>query len=325
MLGAVREKIEGQLSRVNVAHLRESLIAWWNGIEGPMLLDEVVDDGDSASVRKPAKKKKYPEPTEEDLFRLRTMICDALWGEGYVGPGSREFVMECVSQFGLTKERSVAFIEAGLGGPARDISKESGAWISAFESKSPILAAGKEQCAIAGLAKRVVMEPFDEKTTALPENKFHAVISFDRFYAVEDKSKLLDNIANGMSDDGSVLFTDYVVPSAVDKSEAEKWFDPFWGTPHLTTAQEYIQTLSAMGLDLRVKQDITLDYAAMINAAMPKWKELINLAQAEEIDGVGRAAYARVLAEEAGRWASRLEALSKGQLQVYRFLAIKLG
>ena len=80
-----------------------------------------------------------------------------------------------------------------------------------------------------------------------------------------------------------------------------------------------------LGLGLRVKQDITSQYADLINAAMPKWTDLINLAKDEVIDGVGRAAYARVLAEEASMWARRLEALSNGELKVYRFLALKLG
>ena len=328
MLADVRKKIEDKLPQVKINHLRSIFMAWWDGVEGPVLLDEVVNDSEATNIvtaAVPVKRSKVPEPSAEDLLRLRIMICEALWGEGYIGPGGHEFIMELVTQFGLGKKHSVAMIGAGLAGPGRDITKDTGAWIAAFENIDEISEMAKEQCAVAGLAKRCVVEPFDEKTTELPEGKFAAILSFDRFFTVADKSKLLDNIAQGIADDGGVLFTDYVVPTVVDQGKAETWFDPYWGTPPLTTAQEYILALCAMGLDLRVKQDITSQYAELINAAMPKWKDLINLAKDEMIDGVGRAAYARVLAEEASMWSRRLEAMSKGELQVYRFLALKLG
>ena len=328
MLDAVRKKIEDRLPQEKINHLRGVLVAWWNGVEGPLVLDEVVEEGGKVAPvqKKPqAKKTEYPEPSAEDLIRLRIMIAEALWGDGYVGPGDHEFIMELVTQFGLTKEHSVAIIGAGLAGPGRDITKDTGAWVSAFENHEEISDLAREQCAVAGLAKRCVITDFDQTTTELPESKFQAILSFDRFYAVEDKSKLLDNVAQGIAGDGGVLFTDYVVPTTPDQAKAETWFDSYWGTPHLTTAQEYIQALSAMGLDLRVKQDITSQYAELITAAMPKWKELINLTNDEVVDSIGRVAYARVLAQEAEMWANRLEALSKGELQVYRFLALKLG
>ncbi len=327
VLDGVRKKIEDRLPQMNMNHLREGFVAWWNGMDRPEGADEETEedlDHTAPQVAKP-KSAPAPEPTAAELFKLRLMIAEGLWGAGCVGPGDADYVMELTNQFGLTKEHSVCFIGAGLAGSARGITKETGAWITAFEPIDEIIAAAREQCALAGLAKRVVITEFDPATADIPEHKFQVVMSLDRLYAVEDKGGILDKIANGMADDGNLLITDYVVPETPAPGRVEKWFDPYWGTPHLATAQEYIETMEAMGLDLRVKKDITSEYAKMINDVMPKWKDLIDLAQEEQVGGVARATYARLLADEAGIWSNRLEALSKGELQVYRFLAIKMG
>ena len=54
-----------------------------------------------------------------------------------------------------------------------------------------------------------------------------------------------------------------------------------------------------------------------------KWKELLELANEPDIEGISRAVFARFLAQEAMIWASRMGALSRGELQVHRFLALK--
>ena len=251
------------------------------------------------------------------------MIAQNLWGEGNVGPCSGDFFGELINQLGLTKEHSALMVGAGLGGTSRYVTKETGAWVTAYEVNERIIAEGREQCAVAGLAKRVTYEEFDPHGTVPPKAKFHTVMSFDALYTVEDKKDLLERMVGGLSSDGTLMFTDYVVPKAPEPGQAETWFDAFWGTPHMVSGAEYETLLADLPVDLRVKKDITAEYSDLIQKALPKWKDLIKLAQEEEVEGVARAAYARFLAKEAMLWASRLDAISKGELQVHRFIAIK--
>lgn len=322
MIDALRKQIEARISSVDVNHLRQEFVAWWNGKDRPELStdEETPPDDTPQTDARPAAPAR--EPTPEELLKLRILIAESLWGEGFVGPGDFAFVMEQISQFGLSKEHSVCILGSGLAGAARAITKETGTWITAFEEKDDIIPIAREQCAVAGLAKRVVVTEFDPKATEIPESKFHVILSFDRFYAIEDKKTVLGRCKKALTGDGGLLITDYVVPRAPEEGRAEEWFDPFWGKPHLATAQNYINMFKAMKMDLRVKKDITADYVRMINTALPKWKDLLELANEPEVDGISRAAFAKFLAQEAETWAKRMEALSKGELQVYRFLAM---
>lgn len=320
MIAAIRKQFEGRLGKVDVSSLRSQFLAWWNGMERPVLvLDQVAPPEEGA----PRAKAPVRQPTEEEIFGLRMMIAQNLWGDGYLGPCAGHFFEELISQLGLTKEHSACVVGAGLGGSARCLTKETGTWVTAYEANPKVVAMAREQCAIAGLAKRVTFEEFDPASTIFSKAKFHAVLSFDTLFTVEDKKSLLAHMVEGLAADGTLMITDYVVPHAPEGNKVLNWFDPAWGGIHLATAAEYEEIFKDLPVDLRVKKDITSEYAELLKSALPKWKGLISLAKDEEVEGVARAAYARFLAKEAMMWAMRLDAILKGELQVHRFIAIK--
>jgi len=315
-VGRFVANLKKPLQKLAPGDFKRKFSAWWEGDEYTPLPDADPDtDGSAAS--------EADDPSVHVADDVLSMaVAQGIWGAGYIQPGNAEHYVEMAKTLALTQKKSMAVIGAGLGGPARDISRVTDVWITAYEARLTAAKEGQRQSDMAGMSKRVEIAHFDPDTIDLPENKFHAIASFEIFCFVEQKERLLQQCEMSLKPSGSLLFTDYVVKEDVPSQERlAQLFAPKWGQPFLWTPHQYAAAVSESGLGLRVQEDVTQSYVDLIQQAEPLWTKLLSDLEGSSTS-LQSAIYNSVGAEHA-EWVSRLEALQSGEVSVYRYLALK--
>lgn len=72
----------------------------------------------------------------------RIALTDRLWGEGFATPGGAEYVIDFFQLLDLSEKRGLSNVGAGLGGPARVMTKEKGVWVTGLEALAELVEAG---------------------------------------------------------------------------------------------------------------------------------------------------------------------------------------
>ncbi len=308
------------MGRVNVSRLKKQLWAWWEGVDLP------DDTGASGAQASSGQTHRHDLSFAQKNLGLppEVLIAETLWGEGYVGPGGPEFILDLVAKLGISRDKSMAYMGLGLGGPAREICRESGIWITGYEARTDLIELASEQSLMAGLARKVSAQLYEPGNTVLPERKFDIVISRDEFSFLGDRAAILAKIYASLRPGGSFLLTDYVIAPGTDGAAlAQSAFSPFWGTASLCTQAEYNAAIQEAGFDLRVKKTLTPAYVTMVTEATTRWASLLKMAQEGHDQIADTAAFVQAMAKEAECWTARLNALQANELEVFRFFALK--
>ena len=309
-------KLTQPLQKLAPDDFKRKFSAWWEGDEYVPLPESHIE-GDQSNA---SGDDDQSVNVADDVLSMA--VAQGVWGPGYIQPGNAEHYVEMAKTLALTKKKSMAIIGAGLGGPARDISRATDVWVTAYESRQKAAEEGQRQSSMAGLAKRVAVSHFDPETIDLPEAKYHAIAGFEIFCFIENKERFLQQCEMSLKPSGSLLFTDYVVKEEVPSDERlAQLFAAKWGKPHLWTPHQYAATISESGLGLRVQEDVTPTYIELIQNAEPLWTKLLSDLQGSS-NSLQSAIYDSVGMEHA-EWVSRLEAMQSGELSIYRYLALK--
>jgi ubiquinone/menaquinone biosynthesis C-methylase UbiE len=219
---------------------------------------------------------------------------------------------------------SVGFVGVGLGGAARALVDETEVWITGYEANPTTAAMGVEQCTIAGKAKKVEISVANYETMTLPQRKFNNVISKETFYLVQDKARLIKQAAGAIKPGGTLLFTDYVAPGGpISAEEQGKFFIKDLGEAMPVAPADYAKIMADAGLDMRVDEDISPNFGAYVTNGWANLRRMLDQLAEHETQGVDRAIFMRIVAEEAALWGNRLEAFRAGRLAVHRFVALK--
>ncbi|MGF1455026.1 MAG: methyltransferase domain-containing protein [Alphaproteobacteria bacterium] len=305
--------------------MRRRFLAWWEGLDEADLQepDEAYLTPAPADMSGPEEGSPLYVPRIPQLADHLT-IAQALWGEGYLGPGDRDFILSLVSQLAISRDKSLALLGIGLGGPARDLCRDSGIWVSGYEARPDLIEPASEQCLMAGLARKVSVQHFDPQTTALPDGKYHIVMSRDEFHTLGRQDHMMGQVYSALRPGGSALVTDYVVTEAGDPERlATTAFSDIWGGAVLTTADDLARAMREAGFDLRVRKDMTDAYIDLISATTPGWGRLLDMLQNGDERVCDRREFVQALARETEMWGERLRALKAGELAVYRLFGLK--
>ncbi len=312
---------------MNIGQLRKKFTAWWEGVDAAPEAENqpaysVPPSEAPQSGTDPANSQASGYRPNAPTLEAHLTIAQSLWGQGFVGPGDAAFILDIVSQLIISKEKTVGYLGLGLGGPAREITKETGAWITGYETREQSVKTAREQCMMAGLAKKVTVEPFVPGETALPKNRFHVMICRDELCFIPDKEEILKGIYKALTKGGLCLITDYVHTGRQD-ADLSKCFSSVWGTPSLWPADRYPHAFLDLGFDLRVQADLTPQYISMIANSSGGWSDLMRLAESGSEEIGDKRGFVMALASEAAVWAERLNAMRNGELGVYRYILLK--
>lgn len=299
------------------APFRLRLKAWWHGHElflkrraqaaGPL--------GQKDDLRRRVTGYRDPErPWETPRVRM----LQAVWGEGFTGPGGPDHALELVKPLGLGPEMSMLHIGAGLGGPARAFVEAFGVWVAGVECDHELAEAGMSLSTLAGMAKRAPITPLQLQRFELTPNSLDVILANEILFAVIDKHRALREIEQALRVRGQFLFTDYVLNQRgqEDDPALQAWAKKEPLTPHLWTAREYARILAEYKLDIRITEDVTDTYRSL---ALQGWANYTEAVSETELDPE----VAACLVQEADLWTRRIAAFNSGLLRVYRIYARK--
>jgi cyclopropane fatty-acyl-phospholipid synthase-like methyltransferase len=246
----------------------------------------------------------------------RAMVAQWLWGVGYIMPGDEQYVLELVKPFGLTPAMSMLDLSAGLGGPARAIALAFGTYVTGLERSPERAKRGMDMSVTANLAKRATVAQYNPETIELRPHGFDCILGRGATYSVVEKERLLRVIFQGLKPRGQLLLNEFTVnPAAGDRPELAAWTARESHPPALWTIEQYSDCLTSLGFDIRVVEDVTAQYRAMIIAG---WARLL---KEVKLKGMARS-HLRTIVNEAELWALRHAALQSGALRVYRLHAL---
>ena len=239
-----------------------------------------------------------------------------LWGPGFHIPGDAEYVLNLVKPFAANPATGLLDVAAGLGGLARLMAEEFGAYVSGLERDPELVRRGMEMSVAAGKSKQAAIYPMDPEAFELKPGSFDCIIGRDATYMVRDKERFLRVLILGLKPEGKLLLTDYVVePSQAQRPELAAWaaLQPY--KPTLWNLQQYVDCLKSLGCDDRGAVDITAEVKAQIILG---WYKLLQTVAIKQLPRPHQLA----LLDEAERWVKTIVTLDSGALKAYRFLAV---
>ena len=292
------------------------LKAWWQGYDVPA---SGQTESNHLSMRdRQAEQFEINPGKSEHWTPIRVEIAETIWGQGFSTPGGDEFVSTLFKPFGLNEEMSVLDLGAGLGGAARAMARETGAWVTGYESDEVLQRAAMARSIKAGMEKRAPVVLFEWDDLKL-EKRFEAIFSKEAFFAVRWKEALFETLRQAMKPKGQMVFTDYALKhSAKTAGAVSVWRDTEPEKPYPQTVGQTVEQLQANGFDVRTSEDITETYCAQVLGA---WETLTTtLPQTAKTDQ-----FKGMVIDEGEKWMRRLAALNSGDLRVYRYYAMLPG
>ncbi|MFQ5533483.1 MAG: SAM-dependent methyltransferase [Sphingomonadales bacterium] len=252
----------------------------------------------------------------------RVETAQFVWGKGYCGPGGPKHVVAMSKLLALSPEMSVLALGAELGGPARTLAKEYGAWISGYEQSEELVEAGNRLSEAAGLSKKAKLQHYDFKKPKPFNRQFDRVFSKEALFTVKEKADLFKAMEQNIKGDGLVLLTDYVLGKDSDLKSREiiEWRKQEPNEPHLVTAEQLISDIKDAQLSIRVNEDVTEQYIKLIANSWNKADRLVAELVARGEDGEGMV---ETLLHEAELWSRRSRLLESGKLKLWRVVAHK--
>lgn len=316
----VKAKIDG----VVTPDLKKKVAAWWQGVdESDLNWSDGEDlDGENSDVQGPVEETGPAEILTDISHFIK--VSEMLWGEGYVTPGGKHFIDLWGQQLSLNKEKSTAFLGAGLGGQARELNLSTGSWVNCFERHPELVEASADQSMMAGLAKKVPSQYYDPETFELEASKFNAIVAKEEFTSVQNKQHAIEATSAGMKVGGLFMFTEYVAASEnLDADRLMAMFGDQSGTPGLWTEAQFVESLESAGLDIHVNEELSDQYVTFINGAWADFQSIVDKIKNSDETDMEKASLLKMIGISAEQWTHLAMALDSGDVQLRRFLARK--
>ncbi len=219
--------------------------------------------------------------------------------------------------FALDPAMTVLDLGTGLGGAARIMCEKFGVWVTGFEADEALAEAGMALSVKAGMGEKVPINVFNPDNFKHKQKSVDCVFSKEFLFTVADKTGFLSAIEDSMKPKGQFLFTDFVLAKPHLRSPIlEAWAECEPLKPHPWAVADYEQTLADLRLDIRVAEDVTKNFRAMV---IQGWADYI---ETTGRGGVGADA-APALVDEVELWTRRIQAIDAGDLNVCRIHVLK--
>jgi SAM-dependent methyltransferase len=236
-----------------------------------------------------------------------------LWGPGFHTPGTAEDVLALTQPFGANASTRLLDVAAGLGGAARAIAAQSGAYVSALERDPDLARRGRAMSLAAGRQKQVPVGQMDPETLELRAGTFDGILGREATHLVLDKERLLRVLLLGLRPRGQLLLTELVAePALAGRPELAAWAALQPREPLLWSLRQYSDCFLSLGVELRVPEDISAAYKSQI---VEGWGRLLRTVDLRSLPRGHRLA----VVAEAERWMPTVAALDCGALRMYRF------
>jgi len=306
--------------------LKLRLKAWWEGYDTDDIkkrLSERVGapEQDLGEEFKPEQPKNLNAENLDPWDAATVDIAQYIWGKGFCGPGGPDYIVSLSKLLALSPEMSMLQIGAGLGGPSRVLVDRFGVWITGFEESEMLVEKGRKLSKMAGLEKKAQLEQYQPENFEGFDRKYDRALSKEALFTIEDKSNMIAKIEEKLKPGGLFLMTEYVIGSdaVLGKDKYKEWVVGERRHPFPVLADELVDLMKKHHLQVRVSEDISMQYVDMINHAWAGADEVAaKLAKRE--DGT---MMIQTLMREAEFWTRRKKLLETGDLKLWRIVANK--
>lgn len=292
---------------------RDRFHAWWEGYE-------LARGGGKAAkpAAKPAAREHIP-PTIAAWPEPRRLLIQELFGEGMTTPGGITAITHMIKPLGLNEKHTVVEIGTGLGGIARLVAKETGAYVFAFEADGDLVTAGTELSHKAGLAKKAQIRKMPAGDFEARPRSVDAIIAKEALIYVPDKKEVFAAMRKALKPGGQITLTDYLLVGDLGEPAVRQWQEGEPVPPNLLTPAGIRAMLEEIDLEVRVLEDFTEEYCTAALASFADYAHRLRQA-AQSPDGVDEERSAWLLSEGA-LWSRRTAALQSGAVKLYRLYA----
>lgn len=294
------------------APLKKRLQAWWHGHELPPVAE---DDSDTP----PASAVDGPPAVEFDATNPwaneRLKLVQKLWGKGMLSPCGADFYVNAIKTTAPNETQSMLHLGAGLGGITREITEQFGIYVSGMEIDETLADAGMNLSHARGLESRASITAFDPETLSLPTSKYHCVLAEEIFIHVENKKRLIGEVAASMKSETNLIYADLLSGDANLVSDVLAWGSTEPGMVVPWTEDGLIDSLHEFNFDIRISQNDTEEYRTSL---LTGWARAMELMESGEIP----ASDFNLLLYEGERWAKLIKLLDSGALTHRRVHAI---
>ncbi|MDR3515913.1 MAG: methyltransferase domain-containing protein [Azospirillaceae bacterium] len=304
---------------------KRRFIAWWEGYELAGGDESGADgaDGSRGSGSRGAPPAVVNDKPKAGISRFgkplwsanRIQVAEKIWGEGFVTPGSQDYIPNLLKPLGLNPAMSVLDLSAGLGGVVRIMATRYGVWTTGFEASQFLAEQGMARSVKHGQAKQAPISHYDPENFVAPK-RFDAIFAKEFLFSVRNIEAMTDAIEAGLKSRGQLLFTDYVIEREGSRGKAlQAWYDHEPLAPHPRTLHQITESLQQRNLDLRITEDITEVHRTTILTGIQALSDHLSSHHTDKETKVA-------VLEEVELWARRVAALQDG-LRVYRIFALK--
>lgn len=303
--------------------LKLRLKAWWEGYDTDEIKQRLASKKSEPVAEEPVKEspKEITADAIDPWDEATVDIAQYIWGKGFCGPGGPEYIVSLSKLLALSPEMSMLQIGAGLGGPSRVLVDRFGVWITGFEESEMLVEKGRKLSKMAGLEKKAQIEQYTPEGFEGFDRKYDRALSKEALFTIEDKNNMISKIEEKLKPGGLFLMTEYVIgsDSVLGKDKYKEWVVGERRHPFPIMSNELVDLLKKNHLQVRVSEDISLQYVEMINQAWAGADEVAaKLAKRE--DGT---MMIQTLMREAEFWTRRKKLLESGDLKLWRVVANK--
>lgn len=175
-----------------------------------------------------------------------------------------EAIQECIDILQINSSDFVLDVGSGFGGPARFISKNTGSFVRGIEIQNDRYLSALSLTKKVGLDLNVSFINGDINQVDIVSDSFSIAISFLAILRVIDKRKALRIISNAINKGGKIFIEDYYCDKTLDGFDQDRLLKII-SCPNLLTKNEYLNELSANGIEILSVVDMT-----------EKWNKLVN-------------------------------------------------
>jgi SAM-dependent methyltransferase len=249
----------------------------------------------------------------------RIAMAEALWGEGFLGPGGAAETLRLAKPMGLSAASSLLLLGAGSGGSARCIATELGVWVSGFEANPRLAALANERSVRAGLGRRAQVEIWDPLAPKFPLHYYHHGMALEPLHGARPEPTLAA-ISLALKPGGQLVLVELVADLKLDADDpvVAAWMRLDHRSPDVPSELTVTRVLRRLGFDVRIIEDISPRHMQQSVAA---W---LTAVQAMEHARPALHVLA-LLVQEAELWLARCRLMRAGRLRLVRWQAIGRG
>lgn len=306
---------------------KQRFLAWWDGVDTATVVerpaasekDRQSTPADPNAIVVEAVHEERPTWPEE-----RIALARRLWEktdkDEVVAPGGAEYTVSLLKPMALTHNSTALDFSAGLGGGARRAARDLGAWLIGMELDPDLAARGMELSSRQRMERKAPVEAYEQDTFELPVGKFDGVLAREVIHTHRNKQRSLDILCKSIKPRGHLILTDLVLATetASDNRAVKAWMSRLPEQHFFWTANNYKRALSDRKMDIRVFQDDTETYRAMI---LEGWQRLVGTLKKEDLNRN----FVDELMHEAEYWLLLVRAIEFGAVQYLRAHAMKGG